>query len=498
MSMVALSYDFPSIMLRPTNALRLALCLLILVCAPTCARTGKEVDRARNVVVISLCSVRADHMSLYGYARATTPALANFSKDAWVFSHAVTQWPKTVPAFAALLTGRYGHSNRVMRVTPGQRLADREITLAEVLRDSGFDTAAFISSGALHDGTNVFQQGFGRVEETFRSKEPFETATHRAVAWIEERAEKPFFAWVHYNNAHAPYLAPGAPADVFVDDAFYDPAPQVRVNAAPRFRVAVPADHANFQQIMRADIGGIPPRARLPGRPNELAFYVARYDAGILGADRTIAPLLEALRRLGRLDDTVVALVGDHGESLGEHDYYFQHGRFPYDDNLRVPLLIRPPGGVARREIGEPVATFRLAPTLLDLVGIRAPAEMEATSLLPRIQGEERFRTVFSESGYQYDYTLSMRDQRWKLIFVPNAFDQAVMRGGVHELYDLVADPGELEDLSASRPEVVTELSAPLQKWSRPWIRQAYKLVENVDITDDETRARLRALGYIE
>lgn len=485
-------------MVRPKALVRLALGLLAigspLGCAP--AREGRS--EARNIVVISVCSVRADHLSLYGYPRATTPALEAFSRDAWVFSHAVTQWPKTVPAFAALLTGRYGHSNGVMRVTPGQRLDDRERTLAEVLHEHGFETAAFISSGALHAGTNLFQQGFDRVEETFRTEDAFGEATRRAVSWIAGRGEQPFFAWVHYNNAHAPYRAPGAPADIFVDDAWYDPAPRVRVNSEPHFAVQIPADHVHFRQIMRPDIGGIPRQAVLPGWPNELAFYVARYDAGILGADRTIEPLLEALRRLGRLGDTVVALVGDHGESLGEHDYYFQHGRFPYDDNLRVPLLIRPPGGVERREVREPVATFRLAPTLLDLVDVAAPVEMEATSLLGRLEGEEDFHSVFSESGYQYDYTLSVRNERHKLIFVPNRFDQSLMRGRAHELYDLVADPGELTDLSETRPEVVDALSGELQRWSRPWIRQAYNRVEDVEIIDEETRDQLRSLGYLD
>jgi arylsulfatase A-like enzyme len=479
----------------------LALCLLLLVLGGACSRREATDIRAKNILVISLCSVRADHMSLHGYPRATSPAIDALSQEAWVFSHAVTQWPKTVPAFASLLTGRYGHSNGVMRVTPGQRLDDRELTLAEVLRDRGFATAAFISSGAMHEGTNLFQQGFALVDETFRSADSFNLATEHAAAWIAEQREQPFFAWVHYNNAHAPYHAPGAPPETFVGDAWYDPGPQVKINTSPKLDIAVAAGHPYRRQIMRSDIGGIRPGAALPERPNELAFYVARYDAGILGADRTIQPLLEAMRESGRLEDTVVALVGDHGESLGDHNYYFEHGRFPYDDSVRVPFLIRPPGPpgrVARREIGEPVATFRLGPTLLEMVGVPPPPTMEATSLLPRLDGEEPFTPVFTESGYQYDYTLAVRNERHKLIFVPNPSDQALMRGHPQELYDVIADPAELRDLSASQPKVVEELSGVLRKWSQPWIRQAYGRAKDVDITDPGTRARLRALGYLD
>ncbi len=477
----------------------LALLGLALACA--CAPGTRQRHQAKNILVISLCSVRADHTSLLGYPRATTPALAAFSQDAWVFSHAVTQWPKTVPAFATLLTGRYGHSNGVMRVTPGQRLDDGELTIAEVLRDRGFDTAAFISSGALHSGTNIFQQGFTRVEETFRGPDNFATATRLATEWIEQKRDRPFFAWVHYNNAHAPYRAPGAPPEIFVDDAWYDPARKLRINPPNSLDLKVALDHPYRKQIVRPDIGGVRPAAVLPERPEELAFYVARYDAGILGADRTIGPLLDAVRRLGRLDDTVVVVVADHGEALGEHNYFFEHGRLPYDDCARVPLMIRPAGGVARQVIDQPTATFRIAPTLLEMVGVAPPPQMEATSLLPLLpspRGDEAATPVFTESGFQYDYTLAVRDGNWKLIFVPNPVDQSLMRGRSHELYDLGADPAELVDLAESRPEIVERLSGELRRWSRPWIRRAYSQAKDVEIGDEETRARLRSLGYLD
>jgi arylsulfatase A-like enzyme len=464
---------------------------LALGCAPS-------VPKARNIVVVSVCSIRADHMSLYGYRRATTPALAEFSRDAWVFRHAVTQWPKTVPAFSAIMTGRYGHSNGVMRVTPGSRLDDAQVTLAEVLRGQGFETAAFNSTGALHEGTNVFQQGFARVDDTFSLKmDAFADAAARAAAFIAAPHEKPFLAWVHFNNAHAPYRAPGAPSEIFVDDAFYDRSRPVRYNTGPSFSVPVPANHPHIRQILRADIGGARPGAQIGERAGELDYFVARYDAGILGADNTMKTVFDALAKSGRLEDTVVAVVGDHGESLGDHDYYFEHGRFPYDDCARVPLLIRPPRGVSRREIAEPVATFRLAPTLLEMAGVAAPPEMEATTLLPWLRGEEEFAPVFTESGYQMDYTLSVRDRRFKYIFVPNAFDRAIMRGKSEELYDLVADPGESVDVADRYPEEARRLASTLRRWSHPWIRTAYTTTLGVEVVDEEIRAELRALGYL-
>lgn len=448
-----------------------------------------------NLVLVSLCSVRADHTSLYGYARTTTPTLQSLGRSSIVFDQAVTQWPKTTPAFASLFTGQYGHTHGVMRITGGQRLGESHRTLAQILQDHGYSTAAFVSSPALSRDTGL-QRGFAVSEETFRDREPFRRATEDALHWLSHRAEAPFFLWVHYNNAHQPYGGGGAPPDLFVDDANYDPRPKVPLLPGTPLDLAVMPDHPFRTQIVRPDMGGVRPSAVLPERPTELSYYVARYDAGIRAADDLIAELLQGIGELGLLDRTVLAVVGDHGEALGGHGYYFGHGRLPYEDVLRVPMVVRLPGHGPRR-VEAPVPTFALAPTLLEALGLAPPHEMESHSLLPSLEGREP-TPVFSESGYQIEFQVTLRIGRWKLIHVPDEIDRALMTGSAWELYDLRRDPAELHDYHGTGLAVEKALREKLLTWVATWRPGLPPPRPLRPPADSEVRRGLRDLGYLD
>lgn len=451
-----------------------------------------------NILVISLCSVRADHLGCYGYERNTTPKFDSLAKESIVFENAISQWPKTAPSFASIMSGKYGHTTGVMRITPGQYLVDGHETLAEVLRVCGYDTAAFVSSPALNLSTNILK-GFETISGTSSAVTQYLGVTDRAAAWLGQERRKPFLLWVHYNNAHYPYTGGGNSPNVFVDDEYYDASLQVKLNPHSPLTLPVPAEHPYRRQILRADIGGVHSKAALKERPTEYAFYIARYDAGIRAADRMAGDLLDTVREMGLLDNTVVVVLGDHGESLGNHNYYFEHGRFPYDDCAKVPLIIRPPGGTEARRIRTPVPIFGIAPTLLEIAGLDAPEAMEARSFWQLAQGRGKPDYVFTESGYQIDYTLSVRGEEWKLIHIPNTTDQSLMKGEEYELYNLSEDPGEKNNLYEDRPEVATRLRIVLDKWSQPWVKQAYTFRPAPDIQlDEETLRRLRSLGYVD
>ncbi|MHC4214442.1 MAG: sulfatase family protein [Planctomycetota bacterium] len=459
--------------------------------------SGRTTTRP-NILLISLCSVRADHMSCYGYHRNTTPNFDKLAAKGLVFDNAITPWPKTVPAFAAMMTGKYCHTIGVMRVTPKQYLHEKHNTLAKILSAHGYDTGAFISTPALSKQTNLLQ-GCATIEEIWRV--PYhlrlEATTWFPVEWIKKPRRSPFFAWVHYNNAHLPYQAPGAPPSLFVDDKFYDPTKQIKVNRLP-LSLDVPQNHPFARQILRPDVGGVHPRALLKAKPTELSFYIARYDAGIYGADQMAGKLLSRLEEGGFLENTIVVVVGDHGESLGNHNYYFEHGRFPYNDCARVPLIICPPEQTKSIRVHKPVAMFGLAPTLLEMVGIEPPQDMEATSLLSVAHGKGGQRYVFAESGYQLDFALSVREDEWKLIHIPNPIDRSLLQGSEYELYNLHDDPGELNNLYGSRPQIASKLRKVLNDWSQPWVKAAYSTTSTSDVKMDETTlGQLRSFGYV-
>lgn len=472
-----------------------------------CSAKSPERSQARpvgrpNIVIISLCSVRADHMNVYGYPRKTSPNLKRLADESIVFEHAITQWPMTVPAFAAIMSAKYGHTNGVMRTTPNQHLDDKHLTLAEVLGAHGYQTAAFVSA-ALSSKTNV-AQGFDTIEELWReNRHPTIAPSVRSLEWLERHqgTGQPLFIWAHYNNAHVPYRGGGAPSEMFVDDAHYDPRRKIRIyrNRYTTLDLDVPQDHPCRRQILRPDVGGVCAGAILYNRPREHAYYVARYDSGIFGADLAVGMLFDGLREMGLLEHTIVALVGDHGDSLGEHNFYMNHGRFPYDATVRVPLMIRPAGGTEERRIDPPVTTFRLAPTLLEMAGLSPPKEWEATSLCALIAGQAEPEYVFTESGYQKNYTLAVRDDEWKLIYVPNEMDQSLQQHTIYELYNWRQDPAELENLIAQQPAVADHLKRVLHDWARPWIDEAYGRVTITKLDLDEaTLKELAALGYIE
>ncbi len=442
-------------------------------------------------------------MSAYGYRRDTTPFLRALATESIVFDHAASQWPKTVPAFASIMTGKFGHSNGVMRFTTGQALDDSHEALAEMMAAAGYDTAAFVSTSALNEKTNVLQ-GFKTAVETFLDANPFGNATKTALGWLARRREKPFFAWVHYNNAHYPYNGGGGPPDMYVDDEYYDASRPVKCNMDVPMKIPA-ANLANLgsrpldMEVVRRNIGGIQPAAVLEGRPYELDYYVARYDAGIHAADAQIGRLIRTARKQGLLGNTIIAVVGDHGEAFGEHNYYVEHGRFPYDDCVLVPMMIRPVGDLVPARVKVPVPAFAVAPTLLEMVGIRPPQAMEAKSLLGLMRGGPGPRFVYTESGYMPDYTISVREQNWKLIHIPNSLDRYFMNDTEYELYDLSNDPGELKNLVAQQSDVAARLRQTLTEWSKPWVADAYSGPMRIDLKlDTETIGRLRALGYVE
>lgn len=397
----------------------------------------------RNLLVVTLDTLRADRLGSYGYARAQTPRLDALASLGLRFEQATTVVPLTLPAHSSLFTGAFPAWHGV-RDNGGFYLGDDQVTLAEVLRDRGFRTGGFVSAFVLDRRWGI-GQGFERFFDEFdldafgdapgldTIQRPGAQTVEQAVSWFASDRERPFFAWVHLYDPHAPYEAPE------------------------------------------------PYRSRFP------ATMAGAYDAEIAATDAQVGRLLDALSVQDRLDDTLVVVLADHGEMLGEHGEQ-AHGFFVYDAAVRIPLIVAGPG-VPARAIPDQVRIVDVMPTVLDLLGVAAPKGIQGVSLRPLARGERLGLVARSESWYpRYHYgwseLASIQDGRFKYIRAPRP-----------ELYDLSTDPRETSDLSNRDPQRLAALDDALSaEIARTTSATAAK---GPQVVDAETEERLAALGYV-
>ena len=464
---------------RPAGA---ALLLLVGVNAAAVALVDRAPKPRLNVLLITIDALRADHLGVYGYPRPTSPNIDRLAGQGVTFRRAASQWPLTSPSFAAMMSGTYGHTNALMQTTP-QRMPDRPLMLAELLKAAGYSTRAAVGNVNLARVFN-FDQGFDTYRELWRTddEQKTERTTDVGLDLLKRAsAEKPFFLWLHFFDPHARYDPPKPFDRMFVGDRYFDGS----------WRVPLYGGDAT-------DLGGISSKVSL-GKEDRVAYYVAQYDAEIRYVDEQVGILLKALADRGLAGDTLVVLTADHGESLGDHDYFFEHGRFPYDDCVHVPLIVRVPGGAAGT-VRSPVQSIDIVPTILDLAGLPPDPRAEGKSLRPLLHGErpagDPWDYAFTESGFAADYQRSITSERYKLVYVPDAGNRRIMTGRELELYDLEADPHETRNLIDERPEV----AAPLERRLWSWMAKAGPTAPPPAQVRVEGQAeeQLRSLGYIE
>src|SRR5690348_13603726 len=289
-----------------------------------------------NVLLITVDTLRADHLSCYGYARQTSPYIDGLAREGTRFSRAYTSIPLTGPAHISLFTGRYPQENGVRRngvAPPDDRAL---VTLPQILRGHGYQTGAFISSWPLLGRLTHLDRYFRTYDESltrsyqiFNSSRYAEDVTPPALKWLHKHAnkKKPFFLWVHYFDPHEPY--------VFRADF-----------EAPKVDKGHPDE---------------------PLQDSEMRERVRSYDSEIYYTDHNVGKLLQALDDMHIKDSTMVVLVADHGESLGQHGYV-GHGRYVYEGIIHIPFIIRYPGHVrAGQVIDTPVSIIDVTPTIVDL-----------------------------------------------------------------------------------------------------------------------------------
>jgi arylsulfatase A-like enzyme len=423
--------------------------------------------RPPNLLLITVDTLRANHLGTYGYERPTSPTIDALAARGVRCDFAIASAPETAPATASLLTGLHQVHTRVR--FNRENLTSRVQTLAERLTSAGYTTAGFVGNG-LVGADHGFDQGFGHFEP-FHDKGPFRSATvdargvDRVLAWLDGQPAPtmPWFIWIHLQDPHGPYL----PKDI----AWTEPYAAAYDALGPR--EPVPASPSNF------GLNVIPLYQTLPGL-SHLGDFVRRYDSEIRETDAEIGRLLAGIEAHGQTASTLVVLSADHGESLTEHGEYLQHGWFLYDTTLRVPLIFAWPGVLpAGTAIAEEVRSVDLVPTLEEIVGIARPNEgayLDGTSFAARLvgRGTPDVRPAFA-IGPRSNHQFAVREGGWKLIFTPagrpvdpqseNKFPTNLPER--YELYDTTRDPGETEDLVAREPARVAALTEKLMAFRR-------------------------------
>jgi arylsulfatase A-like enzyme len=450
--------------------------LALLALAFACVRTN-GVPRRTNILFITVDTLRPDHLGCYGYHRKTSPRIDTLAREGALFENAFTFWPKTRASFVMIHTGKTAAENGYSEAQP--RLLPFNPTVAGLLEQAGYLTRAIVDNANVASALG-YSKGFSSYEEVWKEKgvetemDGTKAITRGAVSFLRSPPKAPFFLWLHYVNPHAPYTPPSPNDTAFLDQ---------EAEEGPRLRV-VSGLH-----------GGIPRPLFVSGHRN-LAYYVAEYDGEILTVDSEIGQVLDALGAQGLSEETAVVLTADHGESLGDHDYYFDHGEDLFDPCLRIPLIVRMPGaGSSGRRIPTLASTLDLLPTLLSLGGVTPPPGYVGRSLLPFVTGARppRGGRLFAENDRGLEATW---DDRFKLVMAPG-------EAGAF-FYDRVSDPTESVDVSSKYPN---ELRAARQQLDFFVGRQAQEraalksLVEKAGNTPEIEKPdceRLRALGYVQ
>ena len=492
--------------------------LVLLVALPTVlpSRAAPPDATRPNVVLITVDTLRADRLSCAGNPERTSPHLDRLARRGSSRARAITPQPRTLPGLACLMTGREppGHG---VRDNFHYALGPDAVTLAERLREAGWVTGAVNSSPVLSHDSGIFQ-GFDSASDRgddwarlplVRGVEHLVTlvamrrgdremrVTELALGWLRSRPRRgPFFLWVHYLAPHMPY-EPVRPFDRLFDPAYRGP-----------------YEHSiDYGEISKGDM-----TYRNPLPPRTVQHVKALYDGEVATSDRAIGTLLDTMDQRGDLEDTVVLVTADHGESLDEHGYFFNHGDFVYGPGTDVPLIWRRPGRAPELALHAP-RLIDVTALVLDEAGIDRPDDIDGVWPVPALTplfGESdfcRFPDVNDRLGYLLPLEIAQNPDRitdwkekweaqanrakqryvelapWKLVWTPRP------DGDVAELFDLTTDPGETRNVAGAHPATTTELANAVQAWIRE--NEANPGTARTRVIDDALREQMQGLGYL-
>lgn len=466
--------------------------LLLVLCLAGCGEaevsaSGRAVPRgpARRVVLVTCDTLRADHLGCYGYARPTTPNIDRLATESTLYLNAWSAAPLTMPSISSMLTGLL--PDEIGTTRSNQDLMPSSVqTLAEVVRAAGIDTAAFVSNSVLcraklEQGDVGVQQGFEHFDDDMMPigyavaapERSGQDTTRAVVRWLAERRddEDRFFLWVHYMDPHGPYSP-------------------MSEHLAPFVR-----DHAGEADLPVSDgqsgLGAIPNYQAIEGQ-RKPGQYVDRYDAEIHAFDAELEGMLAALRARGWLEDALLLVTADHGESLGENGYWFCHGETLQRELVRVPLLVRPPRALKQRLLPESggrrnakvALHLDVFPTVLEALGIEDRGGRGLSLLRATLPGD-RIAPQFLGSRGMPRGRLAISDGRWRLMTVGPS---------VPVLRDTLADPSETINVADLYPSIVASLQGRYTEFVKRG--SSAQVAGDRRQLNDRQRRDMGALGY--
>jgi len=471
----------------------------LFLCTAGCSRRANR----PNIVLVSIDTLRADHLKCYGYGRDTSPFLERLAREGVLFENVIVQSHWTLPSHVSMLTSLHAPAHGVR--TEAERMGTGLLTMAEILKGAGYATAAFVDGGLISAQVG-FDQGFDLFDDASRDREK----EKRALRWVEKRRGRPFFLFYHTYDVHFPYHRHPARRPLADDPALEGIARRINDRqfdlSDEEWEKAVLAwctTKEFYRMIARDRLETMKSEMdrffkerwpRMPSFGESLRYLIDAYDGGITYFDGRLKKLWGRMGEMGLHRNTLLIVTSDHGEGFLEHGE-LGHPAVLYDEILRVPLIIAyPPLGRPGTRIARQVMSIDILPTVLDILKIPAPPEFQGSSLLPLIGKGSAGPPppAFSDAVE----TEAVRTDAWKLIRAGEGSAAAA------ELYRLRDDPSEKENVAGREDASRKRLESLLDGWRAANEKLRARLGEagapGKARLEEATREQLRALGYLQ
>lgn len=446
------------------NVTGLALCLFVSI-----VNAWQYIDNKLNppagpsIIMITVDTLRADHLGCYGYKRDTTAYIDQLSSESLVFKNAIAPSPWTTPSVAAMFTAQYpgvlGYSIKPVK------LNNEFLTIAEMLRNSNYRTKGIISHSLISSDLG-FSQGFDSYDEENSMGHGHVSSpsiTEKALEFIKKHGKRKFFLFLHYFDPHFDFR-------LHEEFDYYS-----SYNGFIKSGQRIQEIRARKDEITEDDLN----------------YIKALYDSEISFTDKYIGQIMEHLKKAGLYENVLIILTADHGEEFMERKgRWIGHCNKLYQEQIHVPLIIKLPGHSEQKIIRDYVSLVDIMPTILHKAGINIPENYNMQGRVMHLNGAERFqRMVFSETHRSPSYKLALIDNGWKYIYEPDL--------GRERLFDLRNDPREKFNLAAEEKKRSGNMNSALRAWGRQILHLRPANVKEHDFTEEQ-KEQLKTLGYLQ